>query len=327
MLNSELNPESIASIIHTAADRLQSHYVFPDRGEQIAADLKAHVQQGRFQDCQTPEEFAKQVTAVLLEVSADRHIRMRYHPAGAPELNFDPPSPEVVKWLKEEQRLSNYGFYKVERLNGNVGYLDLRAFAAAAFAAETAIAAMQFLAHTDAVIIDLRNNGGGDPEMIQLISTYLFEEVTHLNNFYFRPADQTHQTWTLPYVPGKRLLHQPVYLLTSNYTFSAAEEFTYNLKNLKRATIVGETTGGGAHPGGSVKVHEHFTVFVPTGRAINPISGTNWEGTGVEPDVQLPADQAFDHAYQDALQKVLNQLPEHAVYEKQRQEIQEILQS
>jgi C-terminal processing protease CtpA/Prc len=142
--------------------------------------------------------------------------------------------------------------------------------------------------------------------MVQLLCSYLFGgEPVHLNDLYFRPRDETHQFWTIPYLPGKRYLDKEVYVLTSNRTFSAAEEFTYNLKNLKRATIVGETTGGGANPGGSERVGEHFELFVPSGRAINPVSKTNWEGTGVEPDVKSSADDALSTAHALALEKIV----------------------
>lgn len=142
--------------------------------------------------------------------------------------------------------------------------------------------------------------------MIQLISTYFFEEPTLLNTMYWREGDRTDQFWTLPHVPGKRMADTPLFVLTSKGTFSGAEEFAYNMKNLKRATIIGETTGGGAHPGGGMPVNELFGMFVPVGRAINPISKTNWEGVGVEPDINVPADQALTLAHIkaiDALEK------------------------
>ena len=146
--------------------------------------------------------------------------------------------------------------------------------------------------------------------MVALISSYLFgAEPVHLNDLYWREGDSTHQWWTLPYVPGKRYGDKrPVFLLTAKRTFSAAEEFTYNLKNLKRATIVGETTGGGAHPGGGRRVNAHFMVWVPSGRAINPYSKTNWEGTGVKPDIDVPADQALKVAHIEAMKKVLEKV-------------------
>jgi C-terminal processing protease CtpA/Prc len=173
---------------------------------------------------------------------------------------------------------------------------------------------MNLLAHTDALIIDLRKNTGGSPTMIALLSTFLFgPEPVHLNSFYDRSGDKTSQTWTLPYVPGQRTPDKPVFVLTSNRTFSAAEEFTYNLKNLKRATIIGEKTGGGAHPGGDISVTPHFRVFVPVGRAINPISGTNWEGTGIEPDIAVPEAGALDYAYRLALGEVIKRLGDATV--------------
>ena len=168
----------------------------------------------------------------------------------------------------------------------------------------TAVAAMNFLSNVDAIIFDLRENGGGDPKMIALISTYLFGKRTHLNDLWERKGDATDQYWTLPYVPGKRLEDKPVCVLTSKQTFSGAEEFSYNLKNLKRATLVGETTGGGAHPVSGHRIDDHFMIGVPFARAINPISKTNWEGKGVEPDVKVTASDALTTAEKLALEKV-----------------------
>jgi C-terminal processing protease CtpA/Prc len=145
--------------------------------------------------------------------------------------------------------------------------------------------------------------------MVALLISYLVgPEPVHLNSFYMRSEDKTTQSWTQAYVPGKRMADKPVYVLTSNRTFSGAEEFSYNLKNLKRATLIGETTGGGAHPGDDVFVHPHYRVFVPIGRPINPVSGTNWEGTGVEPDIAVPQEQALTVAHRMALEDLLDKL-------------------
>ena len=195
-------------------------------------------------------------------------------------------------------------FEKAEHLPGNIGYLKFNAFPSPDICGPTATAAMNFLANSDAIIIDLRQNGGGDPKMVAYITTYLFDKPTHLNDMYNRKEDSIQEYWTLKDVPGKRVAGKPVFVLTSKRTFSGAEEFTYNLKNLKRATIIGETTGGGAHPVGPHRIDDHFMIGVPFARPINPVTKTNWEGTGVEPDVKVPADQALDVAKKMAMEEI-----------------------
>lgn len=183
--------------------------------------------------------------------------------------------------------------------------MDFRNFYPSQYSKNVVASVMGFLANCDAIIIDLRQNGGGDPDGVRLICSYFFDSnPVHLNDLYYRPEDKTEEYWTLKEVDGKRMPDVDVYVLTSNYTFSGAEEFTYNLKNLKRATIVGETTGGGAHPGGIMAVNNNFVMFVPNGRAINPITKTNWEGTGVTPDVEVSADKALETARLLALEKL-----------------------
>ncbi len=190
----------------------------------------------------------------------------------------------------------NCGFKKAEILEGNIGYLKFDFFADPGVCGPTVVAAMNFLANVDAVIFDLRENGGGDPKMVAFVSSYLFAERTHLNDLWTRKGDVTEQYWTDPYVPGKRLDGKPAFVLTSKNTFSGGEEFTNNLKVLKRATIVGETSGGGAHPVRGHRITEHFGIGVPFARAINPVNHTNWEGTGVEPDVKVAAADALSTA-------------------------------
>jgi C-terminal processing protease CtpA/Prc len=165
---------------------------------------------------------------------------------------------------------------------------------------------MNFLAHTNALIIDLRQCRGGNPGMVALISSYLFDgEPLHLNSLYWREEDFTQQYWTLPYVPGKRYSDKPVYVLTSPATFSAGEEFAYNLQTRQRATLVGATTGGGAHPGSPYRLHPHFEVFIPVGRAINPVTNDNWEGKGVIPDITVAQEKALNVAHRLALETII----------------------
>jgi len=230
---------------------------------------------------------------------------VNYSPMKLPERaeGAKPSHEEETEHRKQLERM-NCGFEKVEHLSGNLGYVKFNMFAEPDVCGPTAVAAMNFLGGVDVIIFDLRENGGGDPRMVAFLSTYLFDEPTHLNDLWTRKGDITEQYWTLPYVPGKRLNGKPVFVLTSKRTFSGAEEFSYNLKNLKRATLVGETTGGGAHPVSGHRIDEHFMIGVPFARAINPISKTNWEGTGVEPDVKVSAAEALETAEKLALEKI-----------------------
>lgn len=295
-------------VIDSICSKLRSRYVFPEVADKMNASIQSKLQQGDYTAIPDPVEFANQLTTDLQSVSKDRHLRVSFSPEEIAEQQVAISTEDSLMYRNRHiSRLkrSNYGFRELKILEGNIGYLDLRGFSDVAVAGETAVASMNFLSNSDAIIIDLRNNGGGSPAMIQLISSYLFgSEPVHLNNFYWRPTDSHSQTWTLPHVPGTRSPDTPVYVLTSNGTFSAAEEFSYDLKNLNRATLVGETTGGGAHPGGSVVATDRFMIWVPTGRAISPITLTNWEGTGVSPHIVVPAGEAFDTAYREALESL-----------------------
>jgi C-terminal processing protease CtpA/Prc len=179
-------------------------------------------------------------------------------------------------------------------------------------AGDTAACAMNFLANTDALIVDLRNNGGGTPAMGVLLASYFFAaEPVHYADNYARPGNTTRQWWTLPYVPGKRYgIGKPVYILTGKRTFSAAEGFAYHLKNLKRAIIVGEVTRGGANTAEAKRIADHVVLYVPTGRGVSPITGTNWEGVGVQPDQAIPGQQALKVVHLDALNRLLGKAEE-----------------
>ena len=290
-----LDADARSRAVDAIAAMLEEHYVFPDVAEQCGVRLRADLAAGSYDAQVTTGDFAQRLTTVLQEVSGDRHLRVRPRgsvPGGA-LTEADAERMEQQRW--HMGRNSNFGFEQILRLDDNVGYLDLRSFQPAEMGRETAVAAMNFLGNSDAVIIDLRQNGGGDPEMVQLLCSYFFDEPTHLNSLYWRATDETQEFWTLD-VPGRRMADVPLFVLTSSYTFSGAEEFAYNLKCRERATLIGETTGGGAHPGDMFLVDEELSMFIPVGRAINPVTGTNWEGTGVEPDVKLRSDKAMDEA-------------------------------
>ena len=215
-----------------------------------------------------------------------------------------PPTPEDEARFHQQMEHDNCAFEKVEILPNNIGYIKFNGFMDASFCGPTVVAAMGFVAHTDALIFDLRENGGGQPAMVTMIASYLFDQPTHLIDIYNRQEDTTTQNWTLSYLPGPRLTKQPVFVLTSKRTFSGAEEFAFDLKNQKRATIVGETTGGGAHPVAGTRLADYFMVGVPFAKSLDPVTKTNWEGTGVEPDVKVPAADALETAQKLAVEKI-----------------------
>jgi hypothetical protein len=301
--NIKLDTASRQRVIDGVAANLKESYVYPELAQKMDEALRANQKRGAYDAISDPDAFAARLTNDLLEVSHDRHLGVSYSPFKLPAEDRKPSADEEAQFRKQIER-TNCGFERVEILSGNVGYVKFNMFADPSFCGPTVVAAMNFLAHVDAVIFDIRENGGGDPKMVALISTYLFNDSTHLNDLYARKDDVTTQYWTLPFVPGARLADKPAFVLTSSGTFSGAEEFAYNLKNLKRATIVGETTGGGAHPVAGRRVDDHFMIGVPFARAINPVSKTNWEGTGVEPDVRVKASEALQTAEKLAAAKL-----------------------
>lgn len=293
-----------AQIIDNLVKELNDGYVFPDVAKKIEADLRARQKNKEYDAITSSRDLAKKLTDDVQSVSHDKHMRVRFsfEPIPIHSDNGEPTEQEKTQFAWTMKRI-NYAFSKVERMDGNIGYIELTNFFDPEGGADTVAAAFNFVTNTDALIIDLRRNGGGDPAMVQLICSYLFgDKSVHLNDLYFRKANKTDEFWTKA-VTGKKYLDKDVYVLTSNYTFSGAEEFTYNLKNLKRSVTIGETTGGGANPGGPARLNEHFMVNVPMGRAINPITKTNWEGTGVEPDVKVAKELALKTAYMIALSK------------------------
>lgn len=321
-----------AAIVNCLCEKLKACYIFPEIAEQISARLQQHLADGEYADITEGEFFAYALTFHLQEVNHDEHLWVRWHPEILPDdeglLRNNP------EWQAEQKlaaMLDNYGIYKVERLPGNVGFIDIRYFHRPEWGGDTINAAIDFLANTAAWIVDLRNCRGGYPGMIALFCSDLFgAQPIHLNSIYWRDEDILQEYWTQPAVAGRRLADLPVYLLISQATFSAGEEIAYTLKNLQRATLVGETTGGGAHPGASYRLHPHFEVFIPIGQVINPITGTNWAGSGVKPDISALPEQAFKIAYRLALESIIKSLgnspfkPFKAFFEEAKTALQEL---
>jgi C-terminal processing protease CtpA/Prc len=288
------------SVIDALATKLSAGYVLPDAVGRITQALRS-ASRGREYDGKAAKEFAEAINRTLLNASHDKHLSVNYQPA--PTVSPDAATPSV-----EPRERLNFGFGKLERLRGNVGYLELLSFSdLRQQSAETASALLSTLANFDAIILDLRRNSGGNTPMVAFVATYFFETArVHLTDIYWRDTNETNQFWTTTFVPGRRAARQPLYILTSTSTFSAAEDFCYSLQNLKRAIVVGETTGGGAHSSrGPQRLTQSFTAIIPAGRSISPITKTNWEGTGITPDIKTSADASLGVAHLHALRSLL----------------------
>ena len=287
-------------VIEALATKLNAGYVLPDAVERITQALRSARSAGEY-DGKAPEEFADAIGRTLRNASRDKHFAVFYQPAPTAPPGAATPS------MDRRERL-NFGFGKLERLRGNVGYLEIVNFSdLRQQSAETASALLSTLANFDAIILDLRRNSGGNDPMMAFIATYFFDPApVHLNDIYWRDTNETSQFWTTAFVPGRRSARQPLYILTSASTFSGAEDFCYSLQNLKRALVVGETTGGGAHSSrGPQRLTQSFIAIIPVGRSVSPITKTNWEGTGVTPDIKTSADASLGVAHLHALRSLL----------------------
>jgi C-terminal processing protease CtpA/Prc len=281
-------------IVEAALARITAGYVFPERADAIGAAIRRRMVDGEYEQL-TDTELCEKVTAHLQEVCPDKHLRLLW--TEEPQSLDEEPESAAQERFDRMARTLNFGIARVERLDDNVGYLDLRLIATAAQGGTAFAAAMQLVANTEALVIDLRACRGGSPEGVQLWCSYFFPgDDLHLNDIYERENDSVRQYWTLGHLGAPRYLDRPVTVLTSGFTFSGGEELAYNLQTQRRATLVGETTRGGAHPTARFAVSPHVTVTVPTARSINPVTGTNWEGVGVVPDVPAAADDALETA-------------------------------
>lgn len=322
-----------AATVDLLAQRLSDKYVYADEGSKMAAAVRDHLRKGDYDKVATDAEFAELLTAHIQAAHPDKHLSVRHVPNAQPDRPR--PSPRQGMPAEMRQRMTEFGKYlnfsfeKVERLQGNIMYLKLNGFFDADIAKAAATAAMNFAANGSALIIDLRDNHGGDPRMVAHLASYLLgDKKIHLSDIYFRADNETDSFWSDPAVPGARFgADKPVYVLTSGETFSAAEDFAYNLQAIKRITVVGEATGGGAHPIQPFRIDSNLIAVIPVGRSINPITKGDWEGAGVKPDVAIAADKALSKANALALRQMLPNVDprERSVLEKKLAELEAAL--
>src|SRR3954467_785856 len=294
-------------LLDSVLTTLCEKYLFPDVADRIATEIRTRAARGEYASITDGHAFAQLLTTHLRAAGNDKHLGLYCSAEPRPLSPDDERTGNELERVQRAGAFTNYGFRRLERLAGNVGYLRLDEFfpATDAQAASTASAAMTFLARTCALIIDLRENRGGDGSMTAYLAGHLFPLPVHMSTFRWRGEDSEFQSWTPAHVPAPRYLDRPVYLLTSAQTASAGEEFAYALSELERVTLIGETTAGAAHGTLITRLDAHFDLAVPQGRPIYPQTGSNWQGAGVAPDLAVPAADALTAAYRAALAHVI----------------------
>lgn len=297
-----LTDELKATIIQKIQIELKKSYIFEAVADKVISDLKQKYSSGAYREIKKEEDFAFAITKDMRAISKDLHLELVYS-----ENSLESKEEDDKLWLSELLVNNGYGVKSKKILEGNIGYLQIPFFGPVENCADTLFGAMQFVAETDALIIDLREcRGSLDPDMLPLFSAYFFKEPVHLFDFENRETNTSRQMWSAAWVPGKKYLTKPLYILTSGRTFSGGEEFAYDLKHLKRAKIIGQVTKGGAHARFPVNINEHFYITIPKERSVNAITKTNWEQVGVKPTIEIDSKLALRKAHILALKSIID---------------------
>lgn len=303
----KLSAKEATETVNDLVQQFGSIYIFPEAAEKAESKLRDNLKKGVYTKISDGRTLAQKLTTDLGEVLKDKHLTVWYNPRPAQDVKPDSAAQKQGQeaWWHHMSSM-NLGFPKAEILEGNIGYLKVLGFGPVDKIGATCSAAISFLANTDAMVIDLRHNMGGEPEAVQyLVSHFFTEDSVHINDIVYRKDNRVEQYWTLPKLNAVRYLNKAVYILTDSTTFSAGEELAYDMQVLKRGIVIGETTGGGANPGIEVALKNGFFAYIPNGRAVNPVTKTNWEGTGVKPDINAKAEEALKTAHVMALQKLV----------------------
>ncbi len=290
---SEIKKDVISEIQKLMVD----NYIFLDKAKATNAHLASLLKTDSFEDCKDPVTFAKALSSEMQKITKDKHLNIA-PPPPPPQPNQEREEVDFIsRHLTNIERFRKGGFGKIDLLEGNVGYIELKGFRREDIPKVDAV--MDYFNTADALIIDLRENGGGNSLGLYL-SSYFLEENIALSGLYERRTDAYSELKTTK-VKGQKRLDMPIYILTSSFTFSAAEAFAYDLQARKRVVIVGENTGGGAHPVNFMRLPHGYGIIMPYARSINPVTKTNWEGVGVSPDVLTTKDEALDKALKLAI--------------------------
>ncbi len=303
--------EKQKELIKAVCEKLENIYAFPEVGLKTSQSIRKNFEAGKYSDYRTPSEFVRQLNKDLEKISNDSHLKIFYNPEMAARMREQETTGETKRFATlwaDEYRWKNFGFKECKILDGNIGYVDLRAFVPAKYAGTTAVAVMNYFSNCNALIIDLRKNGGGWDTMVTFLASYFFDTDDPVLFGISRSTlnDTYYSSMTSTYVPGKNFSDIPLYILTSGMTASAAEGFANIMKHLSdRATLVGENTSGAEHPADRVVICDEFVLKIPCFQRIFSAINSSWEGVGVKPDIEANADTALYAAHLDALKKLM----------------------
>ena len=304
---------SCTDISKIISEKLQETYVIEGTADKLTQLIQSHAFMNACNRKKTPENLADFFTTELNKIADDKHLSVVYDPAWVEELKAYRSSEQTEAFADKrvmETPTDNYGFKKVQILDGNIGYVDIRMFSDSHLGGETLENTMKFLKNSDGIIIDLRNNFGGSPFMVNTLASYFFDlETVHLLTFESRENGKLTevQDWTSPYVPGPRFKDIPLYILISGNSASAAEAFSYVMKSLNRATLVGEVSAGAAHARTAEVINDNYILTLPNSRPVDPRTKGNWEKIGVMPNIETGSDTALDVAHAEILNTLIKE--------------------
>jgi tetratricopeptide (TPR) repeat protein len=290
------DPAYKSGVLQKIAALVESKYVLADKAKGFADEFKAKGAAGAYDSFTEAKEFAEKVTADLIAITHDKHLNFRVMVPSDVGEKAAGSLHHPVRYFRLRVK-ENAGFHKLEWIEPRIGYIDLRRFYSFDQAKDMAVAAMKFLANAQAIIIDVRENGGGSGDYL---SSYFLPYPTQLSGSYSRQTGSLAEIWTRRDIGVQPRLDVPLFILTGPNSFSASESFAYDMQSRKRAILIGEPTKGGAHSVDVFAIDDRFEFYISTERSISPVTGGNWEGAGVIPDIRVPAAAALDAAVVEA---------------------------
>lgn len=290
------------AVLSDITSKVKEYYVDKDTYKKVDSFFQSQIKSGALNEI-SKKDLAVFLTENLKTTTKDKHFFVKYIENYTVERQGN--EKKIQQLYNFHNSLENYGFENVQRLEGNIGYINFKGFAESSSSSKTLAAAMNFVANTNSLIIDLRENHGGDNEMLLLFCSYFFNKKTDLYTTYFRKKKITEQNSTQTKVSGQKYLHKKIYILTSERTFSAGEGLAYFLQQYKLAEVIGEITGGAANPVDHFVIQNQYLLFVPAGKITSALTQSNWDHKGVIPDEQTKAENALKIAHIKALKNIL----------------------